>query len=349
MPWSERAILMEMPHDPFDSPMIFLRVAWMTRYAGIAGGDTPVGGGAFVAEHGFGHEIFNFQPFQNAVFGYAQPPGRKDKWSDAKINLTRLDSSANGSVSGVLAVWVSTASTGGAFVVGWYKNATVFREWQPPPPGSNRRHKETDCGYYVTAKSGDTVLLAPDERIFPVPQQEKGTFGQSNIWYADDPEQNREFRLKVLQYIQTRRVPSTPEGETPPPRQPDPLLRQKVEQIAVERTTAHFTGLGYTVDSFEQDNLGWDLTAVSGKRELRLEVKGLSGSQIVVELTPNEYAAMKQHRDSYRVCVVTNALTEPCLEIFAYTPDSGQWESQSPERRVLNIKEIIAARCKVGG
>ena len=294
--------------------------------------------------------IFNFQPFEGAVFGYAQPPGRKDKWSDAKINLTRLDASADESVSGVLAVWVSTSPTGGAFVVGWFKNATVFREWQPPPIGSNRRHNETDCGYYVTAKSEDAVLLPPDERVFSVPQQEKGTFGQSNIWYADDPEQNREFRLKVLNYIQTRQVASAPDNKTsPPPHQPDPLLRQKVEKIAVERTTAHFTNLGYTVDSFEEDNLGWDLTAVSGKRELRLEVKGLSGSQIGVELTPNEYAAMKQHRDSYRVCVVTNALTEPYLTIFAYTPDSGQWESQSSDRQVLSIAEVIAVRCTVVG
>ena len=340
---------MDAQSDPSDNPIIFLRVAWMTHYEGIAGGDTPVGGGAYVAEHGFGHEIFNFQQFQGAVFGYAQPSRRKGTWSDAEINLTRLGSSADDLVSGVLAVWVSTSPTGGAFVVGWYKNATVFREWQPPPRGSNRRHEKTDCGYYVTAKSENAVLLALDERVFPVIQGKKGTFGQSNIWYADT-EQNREFRLKVLRYIQTRQASSTPEDETPsPPRQSDPLLRQKVEQIAVEQTTAHFTSLGYTVDSIERDNLGWDLTAVSGKRELKLEVKGLSGSQIVVELTPNEYVAMRQYRDSYRVCIVTNALSAPCLEIFAYTPDSGQWESQSPERLLLNIQEIVAARCSARG
>jgi len=69
----------------------------------------------------------------------------------------------------------------------------------------------------------------------------------------------------------------------------------------------------------------------------------LSGSQIVVDLTPNEYAAMRAYQESYRVCVVTNALTAPYLEVFSYSPDSRQWES--PERRVLNIQEIIAARC----
>lgn len=103
--------------------------------------------------------------------------------------------------------------------------------------------------------------------------------------------------------------------------------------------------MGYRVESFEKDNVGWDLNAVLGKRDLKLEVKGLSGSQIVVELTPNEYAAMGKYRDSYRVCVVTNTLSKPCLEIFAYSPDSRQWES--PERLVLNIKEIIAAKCSV--
>jgi hypothetical protein len=106
---------------------------------------------------------------------------------------------------------------------------------------------------------------------------------------------------------------------------------------------AYFTRLVYRVESFERDNLGWDLNAVLGKRDLKLEVKGLSGSQIVVFLTPNEYVAMGKYRESYRVCVVPNTLTEPYLEVFAYSPDSRQWES--PQRRILNIQEVIAARC----
>ncbi len=110
-----------------------------------------------------------------------------------------------------------------------------------------------------------------------------------------------------------------------------------------DTTSAYFTGLGYTVDSVEQDNVGWDSIALSGKRELRLEVKGLSGSEIVVDLTPNEYAAMQKHRDSYRVCVVTNAQDLPRLSVFAYSPDAGQWESM--DRRRLKIQEITAARC----
>ena len=216
---------MDKRPDPFAVRIVFLRVGWMDRYQGITGGDTISSGGAYVAEHGFGHEIFNYQPFQNAVYGYAQPPGRKDRWKDAKINLTRLGASTdNKSVSGVLAVWVATSPSGGAFVVGWYRNATVYGEWQPPPAGSARRHSDADCGYYVTASGEDAVLLPPDERVFSIPQQGKGEFGQSNIWYADDPAQHRQLRLNVLRYVESRRLPNVPQPEGSAPRQPDLLL-----------------------------------------------------------------------------------------------------------------------------
>src|SRR5262245_37672642 len=121
---------MDNQPNPFDIPMIFLRVGWMDRYQGITEDDKISSGGAYVAEHGFGHEIFNFQPFLNVFYGYVQPPGRKDRWSEAKINLKQLDASKDDkSVSGVLAIWVATSPDGGAFLVGWYRNATIFREW----------------------------------------------------------------------------------------------------------------------------------------------------------------------------------------------------------------------------
>jgi hypothetical protein len=331
------------PH-PITVPVVFLRVGWMDRYEGIAGGDTISGGGSYIAEHGFGHEIFNYLPFRNKVYGFVQARGPKRNPADGKINLFRLGAEANDeSVSGVLAVWVATAPSAGAFVVGWYRNATVYGTRQPPPAGSARRHADEDIGYYVTASRKDAVLLPPDERVFSIPQKGKGEFGQSNIWYADDPATHRQLRLDVLRYVDTRQLPTPPVPGGTAPRQPDPLLRQKVEQIAVEATVAHFKRLGYRVSSVERDNLGWDLNAVAGKRNLQLEVKGLSGSRLVVELTPNEYSAMNGHQDSYRICIVTNTLTAPSLNVFAYSPDSGQW--MSPERQLLTVQELVAARC----
>jgi hypothetical protein len=269
----------------FDRRMIFLRIGWMHSYEGIAGGDAIIGGGAFVTEHGYGHEIFNFRSFQGAVYGFVQPPGRRERWEDGKINIARLGVQTDDDrVSGVLVVWVATSPDGGTFIIGWYKNATIYRERQPAPPGSARRHLDDDCGYYVTASAEDARLLPPDERVFSIPQLGRGGPGQSNIWYADDPDQHRQLRLHVLRYIESEQLPTMQHDEVPRRRQPDPLFRQRVEEIAVDKTKDYFTRLGYRVKSVEEDNVGWDLTAVLGERELKLEVKGLSGSQVVVEL-----------------------------------------------------------------
>jgi hypothetical protein len=129
-----------------------------------------------------------------------------------------------------------------------------------------------------------------------------------------------------------------------PARQPDPHLRSQVERAAVEVTARHFTLSGYTVDSVEGDSCGWDLTALQGAEVLRLEVKGLSGSELVVELTPNEFARMQEHRDSYRLCVVINALAAARLSVFEYSADAGTWTDGD---RRLDIETRIAARCRV--
>lgn len=129
------------------------------------------------------------------------------------------------------------------------------------------------------------------------------------------------------------------------PRQPDPLVRCKVEEAAINETIAGFENDDYLVYSQEKDNVGWDLVATRGDRQLHLEVKGLSGSVLCVELTPNEYAQMLARRNSYRVCVVTTALTNPQLAIFSYRPESNTW--QDDQKRTLRIKELTAARCQV--
>jgi hypothetical protein len=319
----------------------------MNLYQGQTVSDQITGGGAFVEEHGYGHEIFNFQPFEGRVFGYVQP--RRTAYNDQPgpgINLNRLGASSDDdSLSGVVAVWVARSPQGRSFIVGWYANATIYRRWQPPPPGANRRYEGNEFGYYVTAASSDATLLPSDERIFQVPRGEGG-IGQANVWYADSPDAHRQFRSDVLSYLATHQLSRQPPGSNGgSPRQANPLLRQKIEQAAIVETTAYYTTLGYIVDSVEGDNIGWDLNAVhvSRRLSLKLEVKGLSGAENRIELTPNEYTKMKQHRDSYRVCVVTNSLTTPALAIFAYSQDSHRWED--PRGRVLQIEDILAARC----
>jgi hypothetical protein len=56
--------------DPFVVPIIFLRVTWMERYQGKPEVDKPVGGGRFVEENRYAHEMFNFDAVEGAVYGY---------------------------------------------------------------------------------------------------------------------------------------------------------------------------------------------------------------------------------------------------------------------------------------
>jgi hypothetical protein len=244
----------------------------------------------------------------------------------------------------VIAVWVATAPRGGSFVVGWYKDATVFRHWQKPPTGARRQHNGDEFGYYVASDASEATLLRPDERTFAIPRGKNG-MGQSNVWYADSTDAPS-FRSEVLNYLETRLLSQRSLGpNTGIARQSDPLLRQKIERAAIQMTAGYYRGLGYKVESFEKDNLGWDLNAEhpSGRFSLKLEMKGLSGSELTIELTPNEYAQMKNNRVSYRVCVVTKALDAPILTIFEYSQDSQRWEDQ--RKHALQIEEVIAARC----
>ena len=325
--------------------MVFFRIGWMERYEG-RDDESILGGGSFVDKERWGGEVFNFQGVNGAVYGYVQATRQT-------ISIKRLGATDD-HAAGVLAIWVakSPGPKGRSYIVGWYKNATVYREYQPPPPGSERHIEDQNISYNVTALAADAVLLPPEERSFLVPQKRRGPYGmgQSNIWYADKNRNDvRRFRKRVRNYISeyttNRDLPVSTDVANGIPRQPDTSRRQEVERIAVKRVRAHYEEKNYRVDSVERDNVGWDLDAVRGCRKLRIEVKGLSGSQTKFELTPNEYRKMQEHCSTYRICVVTNTLVEPKLAIFRVR-DNDRWEDK--DGHVLEIEEATAARCETG-
>lgn len=316
--------------------MIFLNVGWMKYYQGLSGDDDIEHGAAFINEHGYGHEIYNFQPYKSFMYGFVQVKG--------SINITRLGASVRDpSIDDVLAVWVAPKPTGGTFIVGWYGDAVVYRQQQDPPEGSKREYAGEKFGFYVKASMEDCTLLPVDQRVFQIPRG-KGGLGQALVWYADQPV-NAEFQQKVLAYTI---YGETPVPEPPSPtgggdRQTDPLKRQRVEKRAVEVTIAYYRKFGYFVDSVEKDNIGWDLEATFGSNLLRLEVKGLSGKEVNVELTPNEYEKMQLYQDTFRICIVADALGEdPKLRIFSFSPDTGIWEDD--EGNQLETTERTGAR-----
>jgi hypothetical protein len=317
--------------------MIFLNTAWMERYEGLLGNDKEIhGGGSYVEEYGYGHEIFNFKKISGKVYGYAQPSGYN--------NLQRLGASEDDEfIDDVLVIFTATHKNGGTYIVGWYKNARFFKDYQNTNL-SERKFRNEYIGYYAVANADNATLLSIDERFsFPIiPRRVKGGMGQSNVWYADSPEME-DFKKELLRHIERYEKKKSIRRRLPIFRQTDAELRKKIENIAIREVTREYSERGFTVTSVESENLGWDLEAVYKKIKLKIEVKGLAGQEVSVELTPNEFSKMNNNKDSYRLCFVTKCLENPVLYVFSYSSERNEWISE--DGHILSIDQIISARC----
>lgn len=167
----------------------------MDYYEGLVGRDSEIhGGGSYVEEYGYGHEIFNFKKINGKVYGYAQPGGTN--------KLERLGANKGADhLEGVIVIFTATHKDGGNYIVGWYKDAIFNRDYQKTIL-SERKFKNEFIGYYVEAEEKNAILLSVDERFsFPqIPRGIRGGMGQSNVWYADS-EEMRPFRVQVLNQI----------------------------------------------------------------------------------------------------------------------------------------------------
>jgi len=312
------------------APLLVLRVGYMERYDGP---DTITSGGAYIAENGVGGEVFNFKPSREKCYGYAMSR------HFAGLNLRYIDNSQTwqegDELTGVDVVFIARRPGFGQVVVGWYRNATVFHQQYRVRRGSIPGMNEAKRHFLCVADADSARLLPEDDRTFEVPYAPagfKGFPGQSNVWYpsknTDQPSVAR-FIRKLTKYIAATPGVALPKDEVSDANRggkkgrgstPDHAHNALVEAAAVNAVWARYEADGFTVKSVEADCLGWDLEMTKGRQSLRVEVKGTSGAAIYFELTPNEYAKLKEHAASYRVCVVCDALTSP--RIFDLKPET---------------------------
>ncbi len=308
---------------------LFCNVGWMERYEGLLQDDSISGGGSYVKKEGRGHEICNFAPYRDVLYGYVQAPGHQ-------INLERIGAgSDDNSISDITVVWTATRPSGGTTIVGWFKGATVFRDFQKFKKTPPIQLKNGVDGYWFRAPACKATLLPPDARVFDIPRRVKGGMGKSNIWYADTPE-SAALLKKVNKLIANGgTIPES--GEKRGSKQ-DQEKKGRVEKSAIRACCDHFEGLGYEVKSVEKDNIGWDLEATRGKNILRIEVKGLSGSIRNIELTPNEYLAFSQRAGDYRLAIISDALGISVLSVCRFSNERRSWIVDGSEDCGLEIK-----------
>lgn len=310
------------------TPLLFCFTGWMEKYRGLdAQQDELIGGGAYPDEHGVGGEICNFVECDDGnTYGFFES-------GDHQTNISRLGASADDEwIDGVNVVWMAASPDDGKRkIVGWYADARVYRHRQlfgSLPSQQHARDRLVD--YKVVAPASSAVLLPLTDRHLIV-KKSRSWSGQAQCWYPDTsvPE--------VAAF--DRQVRTLIAGEAPAlnvqKAAVDTNQRLQVEARAIAVVTEYFEAApkAYSIKSVERDNVGWDLEARrNGEQTLHLEVKGLSGTQARIGLTPNEYRILQDHiagiEPDYRLCIVTSALSNaPRLQIVQFSPETREWRN----------------------
>ncbi|HEY5561053.1 MAG TPA: hypothetical protein VIK72_04710 [Clostridiaceae bacterium] len=177
--------------------VLFCNIAWMKNYEGVSEEDKPKNGGAYIKELEYGAECFNFQDYNGKCYGFVMLNGEMNLEEHFK-EVKKEDAF----LKNVLIIWVATNDTNEAKVIGWYKNATVYREEQGVQAFTNEKF---DLYYRTEALSKDCYLIPEEERTFSIQrasQSGEGTgMGRTHVWYAQSTFAQTVLIPKVIEYI----------------------------------------------------------------------------------------------------------------------------------------------------
>lgn len=175
--------------------ILFAKITSLKFYKGIIEGlDEPKNGGDYVKRTGDAHEKFNFQAEEmpdrsRKCFGFFELKSNRGILNQLHLeNIVGCeDMKYADKVEDVLVVWCAVRDKNMPRIVGWYKHATVYRDYK------NIDFDGYIQSYNVVAAAENVVLVPWQERGFlkyEVPQaKQKGYgFGQSMQWYASEAE-----------------------------------------------------------------------------------------------------------------------------------------------------------------
>jgi len=338
-------------------PTILLHGVWMDNYNGHE--DPPsfyAGNFSWPKKKGWSHEMYNFKEINDNCYGHVQHSGKD--LIDFQIKIENLGAGSADHIEGVRVIWTAPKRrTQGKVIVGWYNNATVYRHPQTMPPllAHERQYAGEQFTYRVIAASSDCHLLPNDKRIVHIPVSKIKNSGfpgaQSKVFYLKDDNKNSRKTLDAIDELISGKQPlSLAPKKKKTKAKVDVEKRKEIEEKAVKLVTTYFEDLGYTVESREDENVGYDLYAFSGDAELCIEVKGRSIPQVVADFSFNEYDTIKAYEKGkfddgeYRIFIVTDTLgANPKLHHFEYIDESNFWFCKNP-RMKLNPKVREALR-----
>lgn len=209
--------------------LLFAHISWMPEYAGKST-ETIFSTHGWVVEHNEAGERSNFKAVNGQAYGYVPVVQKPNGGDPGEIRIDRLGTQKSDDfVDGVTVIWFANKpiESKKAYVVGWYRNARVFRKSRSGGP----------YGYRISCKYGDATLVPEKQRIVRIPHKrsvegrELGFgYGQSSIWYADDA--TDEFIQSIFDYIES------------------------FEKLVANGYVSEVTQIGDAIDDLDQPDIG---------------------------------------------------------------------------------------------
>ena len=177
--------------------ILFCRISWKKEYKTE---DGAWNGGQFVEDNEEGGERHNFLPFRGYCYGYFQPTGATNGKDGAEVNtnINRLGANGADSIDNIDIIWIAkNPQVGGRWVVGVYKNATVYKESQIIK-GDKRRKV---CVYRAKATECDSFVLP--ERIRNIKIPATLPIMRAGVYYHFEPYEYPAFSKNLKNLLKT--------------------------------------------------------------------------------------------------------------------------------------------------
>lgn len=311
--------------------VLFARVGYMNLYRGSAN-EKPMGGGSYTEEN-IGLEACNFLNIGKNVYGYFQPAGYKpDGIFNGTINLRRIDPKIKKDeeeLDNVLVIFFATNKelsttnkgiTNRSVIIGWYKNATVYRHKQTLMKKRGGADKELDS-YFLKAHEENMYLLPKEQRVYRLGhasnQGKKGNPGRSNGFFIYD----EKYALKADKwiskaiffvnnysgsYLQSEKDFDAAKAEIELAGigfQQNQKIKKAIEKHSTEMTIKELEKQGFKVKEYEDGQKicakeSYDLEASRNGVKYLVEVKGtqLDGSSVIFTYNEAELYKKKENK-----------------------------------------------------
>jgi hypothetical protein len=300
------------------SVLLFCNIGWMSRYEGLVGKpDKIVGGGAYVKAEEKGEEVCNFFACSDGyVYGHVETiHGERDR----KIRMAYLggDSDAD-KMEGVDVVWTATNPDGGGRkVVGWYRNATVFRDRQKfSCPPSKQHSRDEITSYRIRASAADAHRLELEQRSLSL-DRGPGWMGHTQWWRPEttDP--------KIAQFA--RKVRSWIDGKQ------GPILSQREKTISASPSAAGSPYIRY-IQAYEAN-----ISPMHDDLQKRFEA--FLALTLAKDVKPNRASVDLRFRDPMRGLIL--AEIKPC------TPNTARFAIRTAIGQLLDYRQKCDEKAKL--